>query len=118
WVISAMKSAAHAYILESISGWGWDPHGWIAWGIFLVTQVVLLVVGAMTFSFVATIAASPFNDFLAESSEKFALPPLPPVPKTTWGDMFRLMGIDVLKTLGATAATLVAILFAWVPVLN
>jgi CysZ protein len=80
--------------------------------------VALLIAGAVTFSLVATIVASPFNDFLAEAAEPFAEPPLPAVVTRGWRHQLRLLRIDLLKSALAGLTTLLALLLAWVPGLN
>ena len=121
YLIAALQTAAKAMILGHIIQMGWGPDSWFAWMVLLLTRLVMLLVGAITFSFVAGIIASPFNDFLAEKTEKRMKPPLQPpvkaIPLLSRAQL-RLIAIDLMKTISATAASLAAILLSWVPVVN
>ena len=118
WVIGAVQDWAMAQIVSTLRAWGWDPGGWIVWTISLASQMVLILVGALTFAFTSTVVASPFNDVLAERTEAVAEPPLPPADSRGLRAQLRLVWIDLVKTVAATAAGLIALLFAWVPGLN
>ncbi|MBY0470790.1 EI24 domain-containing protein [bacterium] len=101
-----------------VTQWGYSPDSWWMWVLQGLTQILLLLVGALTFSFVAGIISSPFNDFLAENAEEFAEPQLPSVPQTSFGTKVRLIGIDLAKTLVSGSVMFFAILLSWVPILN
>ena len=118
YVITTLQALAHAALTGYLASWGWNAEGWAAWTLTLLTKILLLMVSAMTFSIVASLAASPFNDFLAENTERWAQPALPPVKRASVWAKVRLILIDVLKTLAATVATIAAVLMSWVPVLN
>lgn len=109
----AKDTLTHFFIAHGLS-----PEGWGAWFALLLLKLLLFLIGAVTFSLVATVVASPFNDFLAEASERYASPPLASVGKTRAGAKFRLIMIDLSKTIAATACTLAAILFSGLPLLN
>jgi uncharacterized protein involved in cysteine biosynthesis len=110
WVLEQL----HAYF----GAWGWDPAGWTAWTVSLMSRIVLILVGALTFTFASTVVASPFNDMLAARAEPLATPPLPPVASGGLTAQAHLVWIDLVKTVAATMAGFVAVLFSWVPMLN
>lgn len=118
YLISAIQKWAVLTLNGYFQAWGWDPQGWAAGALLIFSKLLLILVGALTFSIAASIVASPFNDFLAEATEPHSAPALLPAAKTTaWGQI-RMVFIDLLKTLAAAAGTLMAILLSWVPVLN
>lgn len=114
WIDTSVRKILSDYFAL----WGFSPESWLAWILHLITQILLLIVGALTFTFASTLLAAPLNDFLAEKTEKFAIPPLPPVPHSSFLRQVGLVGMDLLKTLAATGATLLALVFSWIPVLN
>jgi len=118
YVIVYMQDQAKLMLNQAFAGWGVDPQGWVAWTALLIARMLLFLMSALTFSFVATVLASPFNDFLAEKAEPKATPPLAAVPTQSIMDRARLIGIDILKTVAATGANLVAIMVSWIPVIN
>lgn len=118
YVIGALQTEARELLNSYFAAWGWDPQGWAAWFFGLVFDLLLLLVGALTFAFSSSIVASPFNDFLAESSERFASPPLPPVKQGGVGHQIRLILIDLAKAVASAFAGIMALLLSWIPVVN
>lgn len=118
FLISSLQDWAQLQIRFWLETWGVRPEGWLAWSFTLLVKLVVFFAGAFTFAFAAGIAASPFNDFLAEATERWAEPPLPSVPPSPWAAQLRLIGIDIAKTFAATVATVAAILLSWVPIVN
>lgn len=118
WALSAIQSWAHAAMIRNFLTWGWNPEGWMAGIILFISRILLILVGAFTFSISATIIASPFNDYLAELTESRAQPALPPAPSLSFSGKVRLLGIDIAKSMLSAFAAACAILFSWVPVLN
>lgn len=118
YLISFMQDWSRARLLELIAAWGWDPQGVAAWLMLILTKILVVLAGVLTFSVAASIVASPFNDFLAEKAEPYTTPPLMPVPDQGWGLKAKLIGIDLLKTVAAGVASIVALLFSWIPVVN
>jgi CysZ protein len=118
YAVSAAKRAASAALTAYLISLGFDPTGWLAWTLGALLGLVLLIVGAATFSTLATLIASPLNDFLAESSEAFIEPRLPPAPSASWNGRARLILLDLVKSLAAGVGTLVALLVSWVPLVN
>ena len=116
--ISTLQEYAIGLLQSYIVEWGFKPGSVIGWSFIFFGKLFLWVVAALTFTFASSIVASPFNDYLAEKSEKFAYPPLPPVKNKSFKQQIKLIGIDLIKTIAVTFAAIFAILFAWVPILN
>ncbi|OFZ17897.1 MAG: hypothetical protein A2X94_12710 [Bdellovibrionales bacterium GWB1_55_8] len=117
-LITGMQEAARGALLGYLTSIGLDPQGWISWIALLLTKIILFIISALTFSIVAAIVASPFNDILAEKTESRSPTPLVPSPISSWRNQLRLISIDVLKSVAAGVAALAAILLSWVPVVN
>ncbi len=118
FIIIELQEWATDQIRTLISSWGWNPEHWIAWILTMFSQLLILIVSALTFTFTSSIIASPFNDFLAERSEKFTPIALPPSHASGFKNQARLVIIDLFKTFASALAALVAILVSWVPVVN
>ncbi|MCM2278749.1 MAG: EI24 domain-containing protein [Oligoflexia bacterium] len=118
WALGSLRAGVKSAWLRFFLTWGWDPNGLLADAVLLFSNVLVFLIGAFTFSIVAGIVASPFNDLLAEKTEPRAEPALPAVPPQPLSAKFRLVWIDILKSLAMMAATVFALLFSWVPVLN
>lgn len=84
----------------------------------IALNISLFLCGAFTFSIVSTLVASPFNDWLAERTERFASPPLHPAANPGFKAQLRLVLIDVSKSLACGIAGIFALVLSWVPVLN
>ena len=121
YVFSALQTAFRSGILEALSRSGLSPESWLAWVLLLLGKLAVLIFGALTFSFMAGIIASPFNDFLAERTERRMIPPISPpaqvIPLVSRAQL-RIIAIDIMKTLAASGASLIAILLSWVPIVN
>ncbi len=116
--ISALQDWAIGLLQNTIGKWGISPESWSAWTLLLMGKMIIWVVAALTFTFASSIVASPFNDLLAEKSEKFAFPPLPPVTNKSFKQQVKLIIIDLIKTIAAAAAAIVAMIMSWIPALN
>jgi CysZ protein len=108
-----------------LAGLGYAPDSWIATVALVFLQIVIFVVAAIAFSIVATIIASPFNDYLSEAVEPFCAPSPPPPPPpeaATWRGRIRAIRIDIAKTLGVGAIQLLLVLAGvlgfWIPGVN
>ncbi len=97
---------------------GLSPSGFIAILIVWLSKILLFVLSILSFSLIASLVASPFNDFLAETTEAYALPPLPTVPSYAWTFKIRILWMDVIKTLFSMLGLIVALVFSWIPLLN
>lgn len=118
YVVGGLIDWAQGSLWGLLEGWGIDPQTWWAWIFLILTKIILLLVGALTFAFTSSIVASPFNDFLAERTERFATPALPPVKDASLRQQIRIIFIDLGKAIAAGIASLAALLLSWVPFLN
>lgn len=117
WV-DALQDYLQGLLTAYLTRQGMDVASWSARALLWIADLFGVLLGVVTFSTLAVIVASPFNDFLAENAEPHAQPPLPQAPKRSfWGNV-RLVWIDVVKSTGALAAAIFAILLSWVPVIN
>lgn len=118
----SLNNAAHSTVLQLLSMLGVGSLGWFgdllmtlfSW----LTTILVFVFAALTFSNMAAILSSPFNDFLAEAAEPYSRPPLSKCPNPSWKRRFALIGTDVFKTAAAGLASIVVLLFSWIPILN
>lgn len=101
-----------------LTSWNVDPNGWITWGVIFFSRILFLLGWVFSFSFVSSLVACPFNDFLAEATEKYVTPPLSPVTSSGFRVRFRLIRIDLIKTFFAAGVNLFALFLSWVPVIN
>lgn len=112
----------NGYLTDTLNSWfmkmGWSKEGIFAVLSFLLLKIILILVGVISFSVISSFVASPFNDFLAESAEKYGAPPMPPAPTTPLTTKLRFILLDMIKSLAALLATLMALLFSWIPILN
>jgi CysZ protein len=118
WVIAVLQAWTLAQLLSLLTLLGFDPTGGIAWTAGMLAWMILVLVGALTFAFVSTIVAAPFNDRLAARTERHAVPPIPPPARGGQGGQLHLIWIDLVKTIAATVAGFAAIVLALVPVVN
>jgi CysZ protein len=125
FVIRSLVSALQLSVLAHVSAFGLSQGSLGAWIIVWIAKILIFLVAAMTFSFLATLLSTPFNDFLAESAERWVSPPLPEpeIPSEGlfagyWRNKARLLAIDFMKTLAASSLAIIALLCSWVPVIN
>jgi uncharacterized protein involved in cysteine biosynthesis len=90
--------------------------------IFLI-KLLLFFLAAITFSLLAGVIASPFNDLLAEATESHCRPRLAKLPPPkNWKDRARPVLIDIVKTVMVTLLQVICLFFAvvviWIPGLN
>src|SRR4051812_44357251 len=74
YLIRGLTAWAHSNLQHFFQSWGWNPDGWAAGALLILARILLFVVGALTFSFVASISSAPFNDTLAEKAERWTTP--------------------------------------------
>jgi uncharacterized protein involved in cysteine biosynthesis len=118
YVVSNLQHQAQIIMGASLLKWNIDPNGWVGIALSVITRILLFILGAITFSYMATVVSCPFNDFLAEEAESFTFPPLLPVGKQDLRVRLRHMAIDLLKSFVATGAALVFFLVSWIPFVN
>ena len=117
-LIRNLTEISNAWLVSHFLSWGWNPTGFFAGVLTVLARIALFLLGAVTFSVGATLVASPFNDFLAETAEPWTAPPLPPAPRTGALAKVKLLLIDGFKAVCALGAGLLALLLSWVPGLN
>jgi CysZ protein len=121
YLIHWINAQAETFIMSHVSTGSWF--------LILVAKLLIFVIAALSFSFLASLVATPFNDFLAESAERWAvagdqpLLPLPTIPERGifagyWRNKVRLIGIDSLKTMASITMGVIALFCSWVPILN
>ncbi|MHC4138748.1 MAG: EI24 domain-containing protein [Planctomycetota bacterium] len=116
--ISQLQDWAISLLQDYVARLGFDPASLIGRFFMLSGKMILCMVAALTFIFTSSIVASPFNDILAERSERVTEIPLPPVTKKMLKAHVKLIGIDLFKTATAFFAAVFAIVFCWVPIVN
>lgn len=112
------QSLVLGYLADYLVAHGMNPNSWGMSVAQWIIRIALLIVGAISFAFTSTLVSCPFNDFLAETAESFATPPLPSVPSAGFTWRLRLLAIDLAKTLAAVAVGIIALLVSWIPVVN
>ena len=118
WVLSGIQTSIKGMLIHAFVSMGWDPSGWAVSVLLFLSSVLLILLGALTFSFTAGIASAPLNDFLAEQTESRANPPLIACPAPTLQMRIKMVGIDIIKTAVAGSIALLLMLLSWVPLLN
>lgn len=110
WMLTALAAYLSAHGV-SATGWYMSLAHW-------VLTVSLLIVGAITFAWFATLISIPVNDFLAEAAEPHTTPPLPPSPVKGFSNRVRLLTIDLGKTIAAAILGIIVLLVSWIPLVN
>ncbi len=124
WGVAWLKSKLMGMGISWLAGFGYAPESLAVQAAMILLQIVLFVLAAVSFSFLAGVVASPFNDFLAESAEPYATPPMPTLStsQTSLRWKLRAVWIDVVKTAAVTALqiflVLVGVMAFWLPGLN
>lgn len=118
YIVSHLQNQAQLIMGASLLKWDIDPHGWVGIALSVISRILLFILGAITFSYMATVVACPFNDFLAEETESYTSPPLLPLGKQNLRVRLQHLAIDLLKSFVATGASLVFFLVSWIPFVN
>ena len=118
YLIRTTQAWAKFAMLGLFQKWGVAAHGFMASVLHGAAWLVLLIVGVITFSFVSSIVATPFNDLLAEKSERYAGPALLAVKHVSVTQRVRVIWIDLVKTIASLFLGLLALLISWVPLLS
>jgi CysZ protein len=118
FVIGFFVDAIRGAVLGSALGLGLDPGGTPITLLGWITDLLLLVAGAVTFSLMAAAVASPFNDALALRAERHGDPPLPPVPGRGLERQLELVVLDVVRNALAALAAAAALFLWWLPFVN
>ncbi len=118
FLLRRLEVLAKENVSQRLSQWGLELQGTWAQIALLLTAILVLLVGALTFSFAAGIIASPFNDILAKKTEPRSSPPLLSPPELSFAGNIRIVLIDLAKTIAASLMGIFALLVSWVPILN
>jgi CysZ protein len=94
---------------------GWNPQGLGSALFRYLVELLLFLASAMSFTFIASLLATPFNDFLAEASESYATPPLSKGLSLRFSQRLRLITLDVGKALFSGISTFLLIFLSWIP---
>ncbi len=118
YLIAYVQSGAAQILSNALASHGINPEGWFAHLVIFLIKILAFIISIITFSFVSSAVACPFNDFLAEASEGYTSPPLARIPSQGWLQKGRLIALDLFKTGIATALNLIALLVSWIPLIN
>ncbi|MFZ9596208.1 MAG: EI24 domain-containing protein, partial [Bdellovibrionia bacterium] len=66
---SNVQTQALSFLSTLILKLGFNPEGKLAWILSWAMRVILFIWSAFTFSFISSLIACPFNDWLAEATE-------------------------------------------------
>jgi uncharacterized protein involved in cysteine biosynthesis len=98
-----------------LEGFGLATEGLFGTLLGYLAALISFFAMAMLMPLVSTLAAVPFNDFLAEATEPVAEPPLPTAPTPNLGGRLALIWLDLVKTFVALGLTVVAVLIGFIP---
>lgn len=118
YLVQTLQADLQGWMLAWIKGTGLGEGHFLATVLTYIIKIALLILSAVTFSITAAIIAAPLNDFLAEAAERYTEIALTPVPNPSFWQRFRLIRLDLIKTVATLAGTICAILISWVPILN
>lgn len=107
FVFDSAKQLLHGFFLQTLGT-----------QFAFVGTFLLLVAGAILFSFLTTWIAVPLNDWLAEKVEARANPPLVALPMLSFQRRLYLIWIDFVKTLVIGIVSFFLFLLSWVPLLG
>lgn len=116
WGFLHVQQSIQEWLFNSLTSRGWDS--WIITVIAWLSKLLIILVGAITFSFAAGIVSAPFNDFLAEAAERYTLPPFAATESPTLGKRLQLIGLDIVKTIAGLGFTIVGFILSLIPILN
>jgi uncharacterized protein involved in cysteine biosynthesis len=105
-------------LMQMLASAGLDSNPWLTGIAVWSARIVLILVGAVLLSTTGSIVASPFNDFLAEETEKHVTPPLPPAPSPDWRGRVKLLILDLGKNIAIGILTVIVLLASWIPGVN
>lgn len=124
WGTSALKGYAVQWGTHWLAQHGYGEGTLTVSAALFLINLIVWILAAISFSFLAGILASPFNDALAENTEKHTAPQIPLLPEEsrTWAHQWKCIRIDILKT-GMVTSLQIFLIFSglllfWVPGLN
>jgi len=115
-IYTLLFSKVHRLIVDFQNSMATNIPEFMKSAFFGLTHLILGLVAAITFSFVVTLVAVPFNDFLARQTEKKLK--MNDLPKATWTLTLRLIWIDAAKTALAGGLGFLFLIFSWIPIIN
>lgn len=122
WGVAWLKAKMTTYGVHWLAGMGFAPESLTIQAAVVFLKIAVFVLAAVSFSFLATTLASPFNDFLSEATEPHCGLPRLPAEASTFRWKRRAITIDIVKTILITATQLILILIGvlgfWIPVFN
>lgn len=115
WLGHAIHDLMMAQATALLARVGFDPAGFLGTILSWVAGLFSFFGMALLLPFVSSLAAVPFNDFLAEATETRADPPLPPAPAPNMGQRLALIWMDLVKTALALAIMIPLLLLSFIP---
>lgn len=112
----ALMAGVWTWALSTFTGYFASWTGTFAVVIEIVVALVFLYVSAFTLSTLTSLFASPFNDILAESTERHL--GVTDIPPTTFGRLVRVFFLDLRKTLITLTLAVALALFMLIPVIG
>jgi CysZ protein len=116
WSGTAIQGIIQGLTGSLLTWLGLSLTGWVGGLVAGLATLIAILLGAVLFTAVASLVATPFNDFLAEAAEPLA--GLESVPTPSLRLRLKLIWIDVLKTAAALLVLVTATALSWVPILN
>ena len=113
-----LKTLVQAGATAALLAAGLDPAGWLGTAAAILAAAAAFLIGVLAFSGIAALISTPFNDFLAEATERHAEPKMLPAPTGTIATTLRNVFLDFGKTLLSLAAMGFAFLLSFIPVVN
>lgn len=99
-------------LIDAIGSWGLGKSELSA----LFIKLAAIIIGFLTFSFMANLLSIPLNDLLAQRVET-ALG-MTDVPPYRWTQTLRVIWIDAFKTIFAGVLGMMLLFLSWIPVIN
>jgi uncharacterized protein involved in cysteine biosynthesis len=115
WLGKSLDALLTAEATRVLSHFGFEATGLLGTLLAYLIGFLAFLSAALLMPFVNSLAAVPFNDFLAEATETRAAPPLAPVPGPNLGQRMALIWMDLAKTAAALLVTLPLLLLSFVP---
>lgn len=113
-----LKDLVQAGVTAAIAAAGFDTSGWLGTLTTLLATAAAFLIGVLSFSGIATLISTPFNDFLAEAVEPHSVPKLLPAPTGSIATTIRNVFLDFGKTLLSLATLGLAFVLSFIPVMN
>lgn len=115
WLGKSLDSMLEAQATAVLTRFGFEATGFLGALLGYLIGFLALLSATLLLPFVNSLAAVPFNDFLAEATESRASPPLAPVPGPNMGQRMALIWMDLAKTGAALLVTLPLLVLSFVP---